>query len=104
MIYHKRFNNLNDFLINNHSLFIDINNNINDYCYISLLIRYSIFINKPFKTFEELLKVKDDYLIILFNEFSKIDNIQFDINKIIKINLNTSNFKNLFDNINYIIK
>ena len=101
--YHKKFNCLNDFLNNNNSLFLDINNNINEYCYISLLIRYSIFINKPFILFEDLLKVKDEYLILLFNEFNKINNTTFDINKILKININTSNFKNMFDNINYLI-
>ena len=68
--YHKKIININEFINNNKELFLDINNNINEYCYISLLIRYSIFINKPFKSFEDLLKVKDEYLKILFDEFN----------------------------------
>lgn len=86
--YHKKFNNINEFINNNNILFLDIINDINEYCFISLLIRYSIFINKPLKIFDNLIKVKNDYLIILFNEFKKFNNINFDIQKILKVNIN----------------
>lgn len=105
MSYYKNYKNLNEFININYTLLIDIINNINEYSYISLLIRFSIYLNKPLKTFEELLKIKDEYLILIFSEFTyKINNtIKYDINKILTININNNSYKLTFNNINYLI-
>lgn len=105
MSYFKIHKDFNEFIINNKMLFDDIINDINEYSYISLLIRYIIFINQfKYISFDFLIINKDIYLNDLFNNYKKCYNNSFELKSILKHNLDTKNNIELFNNILYIIK